>query len=200
MQTHFTKRILSIILTVVMVFSMSGRTVFAEGGVTIGTSGLTDCHTEHDETCGYIEALAAADCTHLNEDDSYFCAPEDADEYYICPRDDHCGYTEAVTGEDCEHTCDLCADTQMSLSFTSEQSEAITALMSAGDPVELNITGADNYVEITSTGYKVGGGATITYTGAYIITGNTTSTNAAWNHITVKGGTHNITLQDVSIG
>ncbi len=41
MQTHFKKRILSIILSVAMLFSVTGMTVFAEdGGLPFGTSGI----------------------------------------------------------------------------------------------------------------------------------------------------------------
>ena len=37
----------------------------AEGsGVAIGTSGLCEHHTVHDDTCGYVEGSAESPCTH----------------------------------------------------------------------------------------------------------------------------------------
>lgn len=68
-----------------------------------------------------------------------------------------------------------------------------------GDPITLDVSGADKYVDITATGYKVGTAEEIAYIGDYIITGAATSTNASGNHVMVSGGTHNITLKDASI-
>ncbi len=68
MYTSPFKRILSILLTVAMVFSMSGMTAFAEELVLpLGTSTQADCHLAHDEACGYIAAVVGADCEHSCE-------------------------------------------------------------------------------------------------------------------------------------
>ena len=124
------KRGLALLLSVAMVFSMSTVNVFAtESGVPIGASSIVDSstpavcenHKEHDEDCGYAEAVDGTPCGHLNEDGSYSCAPildsdvsddnatpSDADMEYVCDHTDGCGYTEAEEGADCAHECELC--------------------------------------------------------------------------------------------
>lgn len=115
------KRIISMLLVLCMVFCPMPATAFAEvisNG--IGTnnesgSGTVCPHTEHDDTCGYKEAVEGKDCTHLEEDGSYSCSPsEDEDEAtpsnlsYVCGHKDDCGYIKAAEGKDCTHECKLC--------------------------------------------------------------------------------------------
>lgn len=126
------KRIFSMLLVVCMVFTLFPMSAFATGNVSIGTSSVVDSktpavcenHKEHDETCGYMEAVEGAPCDHLNEDGSYSCepvldsdvsgnsaTPSDADKGYVCDHTDGCGYTEAAEGADCTHECELCKPT-----------------------------------------------------------------------------------------
>lgn len=132
------KRFLSMFLVLCMVFTLLPSTVFAtEGNVgsigdaAIGSSSITDSgapavcenHKEHDESCGYVEAVAGHPCSHLNEDGTYSCfiaeendppvseneaTPSDAKEAYVCDHTDGCGYIEAVEGAPCAHECELC--------------------------------------------------------------------------------------------
>ena len=123
------KRIFSMLLVVCMVFTLFPISAFATGNVSIGTSSVVDSktpavcenHKEHDETCGYMEAVDGAPCSHLNEDGTYSCAPvldsgvsgneatpSDADKEYVCDHSDDCGYVESIDGADCTHQCELC--------------------------------------------------------------------------------------------
>ena len=67
------KRTLSIILSVAMLFSMTGmNTVFAlEGGPTVGASGLCEHHRSHTADCGYTEGTPEVPCAHEHMDDCY---------------------------------------------------------------------------------------------------------------------------------
>ncbi|MEG2420763.1 MAG: hypothetical protein RSB55_04365, partial [Oscillospiraceae bacterium] len=72
------------------------------------------------------------------------------------------------------------------------------------DCISIDIGGADNYIAITDTGYKIGKAAKEKkWTGPYILTGSTTATNApSLNHISVwnSGETPiDITLNNVKI-
>ena len=60
------KKILSIALTLCMVLSYTPSTAFA-----VGTDNLCDHHAEHTADCGYVQAVAGADCTHEHSKDCY---------------------------------------------------------------------------------------------------------------------------------
>lgn len=150
------KRIFSMLLVVCMVFTLFPTSAFATGNVSIGTSSVVDSktpavcenHKEHDETCGYMEAVEGAPCDHLNEDGSYSCAPvldsdvsgnsatpSDADKGYVCDHTDGCGYTEAAEGADCTHECELCKPTDGELPAPPEVPECdCTVKCVAADP------------------------------------------------------------------
>lgn len=53
---------------------------------------------------------------------------------------------------------------------------------------------SDGRIEITATGYSIGGGEEIAHTGKYIITGTSTE-----NNIKVSSGSHDITIEDLNI-
>ena len=42
-----------------------------DSGAAIGTGGLCAHHTEHDDTCGYVEGIAESPCTHEHSEDCY---------------------------------------------------------------------------------------------------------------------------------
>ena len=119
------KRLLSMALAISIVSTMLPTASFpAKADTPIGVSSAeveTVCenHKEHDESCGYVEAVEGAPCSHLNEDGTYSCAPmkdsgeaspNDAEEAYVCNHTDGCGYIEAVEGKPCTHVCELCKD------------------------------------------------------------------------------------------
>ena len=92
------KRLLSMALAISIVSTMLPTASFpAKADTPIGVSSAeveTVCenHKEHDEGCGYVEAVEGAPCSHLNEDGTYSCAPmkdsgeaspNDAEEAYV---------------------------------------------------------------------------------------------------------------------
>lgn len=105
------KRTLSVILSVAMLFSMTGmNTVFAlEGGPTIGASGLCEHHRSHTADCGYTEGTPGTPCTHEHTDECYRevtdCAHTHRSECYgdEAPTATDSGAAEPVN---CAHICD----------------------------------------------------------------------------------------------
>lgn len=115
-------------LSIAMLFSMTGmNTVFAaEGGTTIGSSGLCEHHAEHTADCGYTEGTPEVLCTHEHTDECYKevtkCVHDHTEDCYddavetasdsnagepvncshICDEDSGC-ITEAL---DCQHEHD----------------------------------------------------------------------------------------------
>ena len=110
------KRTLSIILSLAMLFSMTGmNTVFAtEGGQTIGASGLCEHHEEHTAECGYSEGTPEVPCAHEHMDDCYKevteCVHEHSDDCY--PAEDSVSDNDATPSDatpkeptECTHMC-----------------------------------------------------------------------------------------------
>lgn len=89
------------------------------------TGGICEHHTEHDDTCGYREAVDGSDCNHVHTADCYvkelICEVEESDEHshsdecyeerLNCSHvhDEACGYREAVEGNDCGFVCEICS-------------------------------------------------------------------------------------------
>lgn len=70
-------RLLPLVLTVALLFSTLPSTAFAtEGDTALATTGLTECHEDHDADCGYKEAMEGTACSHLMEDGSCSCVTE----------------------------------------------------------------------------------------------------------------------------
>lgn len=110
------KRTLSIILSVAMLFSMTGmNTVFAtEGGPTIGASGPCEHHKEHTADCGYTEGTPEVLCAHDHTDECYQevtdCTHTHTDECY--PAEDSVSDNDATPSDaeqreptECTHMC-----------------------------------------------------------------------------------------------
>ena len=110
------KRTLSIILSVAMLFSMTGmNTVFAlEGGPTVGASGLCEHHRSHTADCGYTEGTPEVPCAHEHMDDCYKevtkCVHEHSDDCY--PAEDSVSDNDATPSDatpkeptECTHMC-----------------------------------------------------------------------------------------------
>lgn len=104
------KRLLSMILAISMVVGIMPLGAFA-------TQPQTLCQHQHDQLCGFVQAIEEQPCGHLNTDGSYQCAPalKDSEAAQVqgaspvdCGHEDGCGYTHAVQGASCTHTCELC--------------------------------------------------------------------------------------------
>ena len=110
------KRILSLLLCVVMLFSICPQSALAvgneqTGGVTIGTSGLCEHHPAHDDECGYTEGTAGTPCSHEHTDDCYTevtdCVHEHTEDCY--PQNSVSGNNATSSNADepteCTHVC-----------------------------------------------------------------------------------------------
>lgn len=110
------KRILSLLLCVVMLFSLCPQSALAvgneqTGGVTIGTSGLCEHHPAHDDECGYTEGTAGTPCSHEHTDDCYTevtdCVHEHTEDCY--PQNSVSGNNATSSNADepteCTHVC-----------------------------------------------------------------------------------------------
>lgn len=67
------KRIISLAMVWVLCLMLLPTSAFAaeDSGAAIGTGGLCAHHTEHDDTCGYVEGSAESPCTHEHSGDCY---------------------------------------------------------------------------------------------------------------------------------
>ena len=93
-----------------------------DSGAAIGTGGLCAHHTEHDDTCGYVEGSAESPCTHEHSEDCYTevtsCTHEHTGECYPAsdssiPEDgttsseDESVLPEAAEPTACSHVCSV---------------------------------------------------------------------------------------------
>ena len=99
------KRLLSFIICGVMAFSASPLTAFADDSGYTG--GLCEHHTEHNDECGYIEAVEESPCTHEHTEECYRlvtdCVHEHTEKCYldgILPAEG-----EEKTANACAHVC-----------------------------------------------------------------------------------------------
>lgn len=82
------KRIVSVLMALAMSLTLFPTTAFAaeDSGAAIGTSGLCEHHTAHDEACGYVEGIAENPCTHEHGAECYTevtsCTHEHTQECY----------------------------------------------------------------------------------------------------------------------
>ena len=137
------KRLFAAFVCLCMMVSLLPTMVFAETGIqdsgtTIGTSGLCEYHTQHDDVCGYTEGTAEVPCSHEHTEDCYTlvtnCVHEHTAEGYseertepICghvcseesgcitkelncnhEHDGNCGYVLATEGTPCTYVCEIC--------------------------------------------------------------------------------------------
>ena len=67
------KRIVSLTMVLALCLMLLPTSAFAaeDSGAAIGTGGLCAHHTEHDDTCGYVEGSAESPCTHEHSEDCY---------------------------------------------------------------------------------------------------------------------------------
>ena len=97
------KRILSIIMVLSLCLSMLPTTAWAAED-----TGLCEHHPVHTAECGYAEAVAGQECTHVHDED---CGYAEAAEETPCghTHDETCGYAEAREGSPCAFALG-CAD------------------------------------------------------------------------------------------
>ena len=102
------KRGLYLFITLCLIVGMLPQTAFATQGVTIGTGGLCEHHTAHDETCGYVEAAEGTPCTHEHSEDCYeiteSCTHTHTEECYPV-LDSGVSGNEATSSDAAQPTC-----------------------------------------------------------------------------------------------
>lgn len=100
------KRIVSLTMVWVLCLMLLPASAFAaeDSGAAIGTGGLCAHHTEHDDTCGYVEEIAESPCTHEHSEDCYTevtsCTHEHTRECY--PAEDSSIPEDGTTSSDDE--------------------------------------------------------------------------------------------------
>ena len=98
------KRIVSLTMVWVLCLMLLPASAFAaeDSGAAIGTGGLCAHHTEHDDTCGYVEEIAESPCTHEHSEDCYTevtsCTHEHTRECY--PAEDSSIPEDGTTSSD----------------------------------------------------------------------------------------------------
>lgn len=134
------KRIVALLLCLCMIFtefnSLISFAVMVDEPEII-TAGICEHHPEHDDKCGYIEAVEGQPCSHLH--------------------DENCGYIESVEGDDCAHAHDEnCYALECIHLHTEECYSEVAPLHGGEEPVEedsyscAHIHGDDCYVLICS--------------------------------------------------
>lgn len=118
------KRIVSLTMVLALCLMLLPTSAFAaeDSGAAIGTGGLCAHHTEHDDTCGYVEGIAESPCTHEHSEDCYTevtsCTHEHTGECYPAsdssiPEDgttsseDESVLPEAAEPTACSHVCSV---------------------------------------------------------------------------------------------
>ena len=124
------KRIISLAMVWVLCLMLLPTSAFAaeDSGAVIGTGGLCAHHTEHDDTCGYVEGSAESPCTHEHSEDCYTkvtsCTHEHTGECY--PASDSSIPEDGTTSSEDESV----ADTMSS----DDESGKDTTLPEAAEP------------------------------------------------------------------
>ena len=93
------KKLFSILLIASMALTILPVGAFATvDGEAVKISSMTETaeavcenHKTHDDTCGFLAATEKTPCGHLKADGYYSCAPESAQQDYVCSHDDACG-------------------------------------------------------------------------------------------------------------
>lgn len=116
------KRIVSLTMVLALCLMLLPASAFAaeDSGAAIGTGGLCAHHTEHDDTCGYVEGIAESPCTHEHSEDCYTevtsCTHEHTGECYpasdssipvdgTTSSEDESVLPEAAEPTACSHVC-----------------------------------------------------------------------------------------------
>ncbi|MDY3110518.1 MAG: DUF6273 domain-containing protein, partial [Lachnospiraceae bacterium] len=170
------RRICSILLSGIMVFSLCSQPVHGEENLQSGGITIEYCehHTEHTAECGYVAPTEghdcghahdagcgyqeASECTHVHTEacgvDGESCTHQHDDdcgyaEGYVCEHvhDEECGYVETSEGNPCGFVCDICGNHEEQAGTNlSEVVLAVQALIDAL-PDSANIT-EDTFEEV----------------------------------------------------
>ena len=113
-ETKFTRRATALLLSVAMLFTMSGTPVYAvSGGKDAGTTGLCEHHPAHTADCGYVEAQPGTPCSHEHTEECYRlvekCVHKHTAECYPEEDDSEDDATpsnaKALEPTECSHVC-----------------------------------------------------------------------------------------------
>lgn len=137
------KRIISLAMVWVLCLMLLPASAFAaeDSGAAIGTGGLCAHHTEHDDTCGYVEGIAESPCTHEHSEDCYTevtsCTHEHTRECY--PAEDSSIPEDGTTSSEDESVADTMSSDNKSVEDTmpsDDESGKDTTLPEAADPTQ----------------------------------------------------------------
>ena len=137
------KRIISLAMVWVLCLILLPASAFAaeDSGAAIGTGGLCAHHTEHDDTCGYVEGIAESPCTHEHSEDCYTevtsCTHEHTRECY--PAEDSSIPEDGTTSSEDESVADTMSSDNKSVEDTmpsDDESGKDTTLPEAADPTQ----------------------------------------------------------------
>lgn len=137
------KRIISLAMVWVLCLMLLPTSAFAaeDSGAAIGTGGLCAHHTEHNDTCGYVEGSAESPCTHEHSEDCYTkvtsCTHEHTSDCY--PASDSSIPDDEATSSDDESVGDTTpSDDESVENTTSSDDESVgdTTSSEAAEPTE----------------------------------------------------------------
>ena len=137
------KRIISLAMVWVLCLMLLPASAFAaeDSGAAIGTGGLCAHHSEHDDTCGYVEGIAESPCTHEHSEDCYTevtsCTHEHTRECY--PAEDSSIPEDGTTSSEDESVADTMSSDNKSVEDTmpsDDESGKDTTLPEAADPTQ----------------------------------------------------------------
>ena len=171
------RRICSILLSGIMVFSLCSQPVHAEENRQSGGTTIEYCehHTEHTAECGYVAPTEGHECGHVhdascNYQEAGACAHEHTEacgekgescthehdeecgytEGHVCTHehDEECGNLEASVGSPCGFVCNICGNQEEQAGTNlSEEVLAVQELIDAL-PDPVGIT-ADTFEEVS---------------------------------------------------
>ena len=123
------KRIVSLTMVLALCLMLLPTSAFAaeDSGAAIGTGGLCAHHTEHDDTCGYVEGSAESPCIHEHSEDCYTevtsCTHEHTRECY--PASDSSIPEDGTTSSEDESVLPEAAEPSLCSHVCSEESGCI---------------------------------------------------------------------------
>lgn len=123
------KRIVSLTMVLALCLMLLPASAFAaeDSGAAIGTGGLCAHHTEHDDTCGYVEGSAESPCIHEHSEDCYTevtsCTHEHTRECY--PASDSSIPEDGTTSSEDESVLPEAAEPSLCSHVCSEESGCI---------------------------------------------------------------------------
>ena len=123
------RRIFSILLSGIMVFSLCSQPVHAEENRQSGGTTIECCehHTEHTPECGYVAPTEGHECGHVHDES---CGYQETGECNHV-HDEECGYVEASEGSPCTYICKIC------------EAQELMGQAGAEEPAVMSVSGFD---------------------------------------------------------